>query len=569
MEKAKQKNIDENKRNNILLKEQLKEITSQLEDIINREKEKKNNKLQESSDNKLDMQEFVNFQSKIDKYKKKIDNKEREIKSNYEYENIVKNENEKKTFTARLVSLQKENKILTEINKKLNQQLKEVDGGDITAEKSVQMIEKLKNMKEEIKLYNDVSKQLVDTIRVQNEEIFALDQYVKKLKANIEFAKKEQQQAMGDDSDKDLITQIKEMKDSIKKLEVEKKEQEDNYNTSIKKQKKEKGSVEQDIKILNIKIEHTKHENKINKLKLKEIKKIQDEAQKEHLRKQREAKLREEKKRKEQLKRKRFMEYQQKYFGGAALTVDDNGAKNYYNNTSMANTNNLENTNMITQSKANTKFSRYSNNAPFDIKFSPNSNSRSRALTQGVNDYEYNHLEPYNNDNNYDNNFDNENDEMNYRSEDNPNEEGKVINEIDNLKNDIMNVLNDNDMNIDIDVSKSLTNNKKKKIIKKVKKIKSEDGVQNDMSESDINNNENENLNTNNNNMNTNNNDNDNQFNQDNKDGNNDNSNDNDISEHLDETDNNNNELNYEKINNDIKVSGNRNPFVMSPFKNS
>ena len=567
MEKAKQSNIEENKRNNILLKEQLKEITSQLEDIINREKEKKNNKLQESSDNKLDMQEFVNFQSKIDKYKKKIDNKEREIKSNYEYENIVKNENEKKSFTERLMTLQKENKILTEINKKLNQQLKEVNGGDITAEKAVQMAEKLKNMKEEIKLYNDVSKQLVDTIRVQNEEIIALDQYVKKLKANIEFAKKEQQQAMGDNNDKDLNIQIKEMKDAIKKLEVEKKEQEDNYNASIKKQKKEKGRVEQDVKILKIKIDHTKHENKINMLKLKEIKKIQDEAQKEQLRRQKEAKLKEQKKRNEQLKRKRFMEYQQKYFGGAALMVDDNGAKNYYNNTSMANTNNLENTNMITQSKANTKFSRYSNNAPFDIKFSPNSNSRSRALTQGVNDYEYNHLEPYNN-NNYDNNFDNENDEMNYRSEDIPNEEGKVINEIDNLKNDIMNVLNDNDMNIDIDVSKSLTSNKKKKIIKKVKKIKSEDGVQNDMSESDNNNNENENENidTNNNNMNVN--DNDNQINQNNQDVNNENSNDNDISEHLEGTDNN-NDLNYEKINNDIKVSGNRNPFVMSPFKNS
>jgi hypothetical protein len=568
MEKAKQQNIGENKRNNILLKEQLKEITSQLEDIINREKEKKNNKLQESSDNKLDIQEFVNFQSKIDKYKKKIDNKEREIKSNYEYENIVKNENEKKSFTERLMNLQKENKILTEINKKLNQQLKEADGGDITAEKAVQMAEKLKNMKEEIKLYNDVSKQLVDTIRVQNEEIIVLDQYVKKLKANIEFAKKEQQQAMGDNNDKDLNIQIKEMKDAIKKLEVEKKEQEDNYNASIKKQKKEKGRVEQDVKILKIKIDHTKHENKINMLKLKEIKKIQDEAQKEQLRRQKEAKLKEQKKRNEQLKRKRFMEYQQKYFGGAALMVDDNGAKNYYNNTSMANTNNLENTNMITQSKANTKFSRYSNNAPFDIKFSPNSNSRSRALTQGVNDYEYNHLEPYNNDNNYDNNFDNENDEMNYRSEDIPNEEGKVINEIDNLKNDIMNVLNDNDMNIDIDVSKSLTSNKKKKIIKKVKKIKSEDGVQNDMSESDNNNNENENENIDTNNNNMNDNDNDNQINQNNQDVNNENSNDNDISEHLEGTDNN-NDLNYENINNDIKVSGNRNPFVMSPFKNS
>lgn len=560
MEKAKQKNMEENKRNNILLKEQLKEITSQLEDIIIREKEKKNNKLQESSDNKLDMQEFVNFQSKIEKYKKKIDYKEKEMKNNYEYENIVKNENEKKSFTARLLTLQNENKILTEINKKLSQQLKEANGGEVTAEKAVQMTEKLKNLKEEIKLYNGVSKDLINTIRVQNEEIIELEQVVKKMKANIEFAKNEQQQAMGDKSDKDLMTQIKEMKDSINKLQVEKKEQEDNYNSSIKKQKKEKGKVEQDVKILQIKIDHTKHENKINVLKLKEIKKIQDEAQKEQQKRLKEAKLKEEKKRKEQLKRKRYMDFQQKFFGGANLQVDDNGAKNYYNNTSMEHTSNLENINMNTQSKANTKFSRYSNNAPFDIKFTPNSNSRSRALTQAFNDNEYNHL---NNDNNYDNNFDNENDEINYRSGENQNEEGKVINEIDNLKNDIMNVLNDNDMNIDIDVSKSLSSNKKKKIIKKVKKKKSEDGVQNDMSESDNNNNENENLNTNNNmNMNTN------QLNQNNQDGNNENSKDNDISEHFDDTDNN-NDLNYENVNNDIKVSGNRNPFVMSPFKNS
>ena len=507
------------------------------------------------------MQEFVNFQSKIDRYKKKINYKEREINSNYEYENIVKNENEKKSFTARLMNLQKENKILTDINKKLNQQLKEANGGDITAEKTVQMTEKLKNLKEEIKLYNEASRQIVDTIRVQNEEIIELDQYVKKMKANIEFAKNEQQQAMGDNSDKDLIAQMKELKDSINKLEVEKKEQEENYNSSIKKQKKEKGKVEQDVKILKIKIEHTKHENKINILKLKEIKKIQDEAQKEQLKRQKEAKLKEEKKRNEQLRRKKYKELQQKYFGMAPLGVDDNGAKNYYNNTSMKHTSNLENINMNTQSKANTKFSRYSNNAPFDIKFSPNSNSRSRALTQGVNDYEYNHLEHYNNDNNYDNNFDNENDEMNYKSEDYPKEDGKVMNEIDNLRNDIMNALNDNDMNID--VSQSLSSNKKRKVIKKVKKIKSEDGVQNDMSESDNNNNENENLDTNNN-MNTN----DNQLNQNNQNENNENSNDNDISEHLEEADNN-NDLNYENVNNDIKVTGNRNPFVMSPFKNS
>ena len=86
-------------------------------------------------------------------------------------------------------------------------------------------------------------------------------------------------------------------------------------------------------------------------------------------------------------------------------------------------------------------FSSYSNrNAPFSIKFKNNNN---RMYTQERNDYE-NEIENDNYDEDIDNNEENE---YNNESKDN---NGKVLNDIHNLKNDIMDVLNnDNDKEMD------------------------------------------------------------------------------------------------------------------------
>ena len=384
MEKIKQKNIEENKKNNIALKQQLKIISSQIEEIFSQEENRKNNKLQNSLDksNKVDIQEFTSFQSKIDNYKKKIESKKKEIRNNFEFESVIKNENEYKSIKSKLLSLKKENEILTKINKDLDVQFNEVNGGIQLEGKAVEISGKLKYLKEEIKLMNDNSTILKNKIKEQNNQINELENYNKKVKSNIDYAKMEQEQANKNNNDGDLLEKIKELNDYIKKLEIEKKEQEDNYNLTIKKQKRIKGQVEQDIKILKIKIQHTKHENKINELKLKEIKKIQDEARREQIKREKEEKLKEEKRKKEILKRKKFLEFQKKFLGVTNLGEDENGIKNYYNNTSVGNYNN-NNLNLNTQSYP--KFSRYSkNNQPFDIKF--NSNAQSRAHTQGRND---------------------------------------------------------------------------------------------------------------------------------------------------------------------------------------
>ena len=316
-----------------------------------------------------------------------------------EYENIIKNENEYKSISERLLSLKKENEILTKMTKELNKQLNEEDGGAKMGEKANQMVQKLSFLKKEIALMNSTSKMLKNKIISQNNEIEELNKYIEKVKSNIDYAKEEQENAnKGEEiSDLEVLKKIKELTEAISQLEIEKKEQEENYKLGIKKQKKAKGSIEQDIKILKIKIQHTKQENKINELKLKELKKIQEEARKEQLRKEKEQKLREEKRKKEILKRQKFLEFQNKFLSGLSQGDDETGERNYYNNTTVDNYRNDKN-NLNTKSHPNEKFSRYSNkNAPFNIKFNSNKESReSRAHTQAGND-EYNISGRYNN----------------------------------------------------------------------------------------------------------------------------------------------------------------------------
>ena len=254
IDKLKKRNMEENRKNNIALKQQLREISSQIEEIFAQQENKKHNKLQNSMENsnKIDIEEYTNFKSKIFNYKKKIESKQKEINNTYEFENIIKNENEHKSLKNKLLQLKKENKILTKLTKQLNDQLEEMEGGVFINGKKVQMAEKLKYLKDEIKILNENSKTLNNKLKAQNIEINELNQIIEKMKKNIDYAKHEKEQENKNDemSNEELIKKIKELKESVKQLELIKDGQEENYNLSIKKQNKAKSIVEQDIKIL-------------------------------------------------------------------------------------------------------------------------------------------------------------------------------------------------------------------------------------------------------------------------------------------------------------------------------
>ena len=570
METLEKKKLEENIKNNMSLKAQLKEICNQIEDVfVEQENKKKNNELQykNGSTNYVDFPEFNSFQSKINNYKRKILTKERELNLNIEYENIKNNESDFKLFASRLITLEDENKRLKKISKELNEQLKEANGGDIVIEKTSELKQKLESLKKDIELLNKSSKKLDNSVLLQNKEIIELQLHNQKVKSNIEFAKAQQQKEDNNKSEEVSLENIKKMKDSIEKIKIEKKELEENYNLNIKKQNKSIAELEQDIKILQIKIAHTKHDNKLNVLKLKEIKKIQDEEIKMILIRKKEEKLKEEKRKKEIEKRKKFLEFKKKFYSGEGHSDDESGQKKYYINTSAENHNKG---NLITESSSISKNNRYSkNNPPFDIKFNPNSNRESREHTKEVNDTEYKYNnDSYNHDNDIDNNYrlKGERQDKNNMNVEKSKKKGEVINEIDNLKKDLMKAINDDD-DMKVDLNTDTRRIIKKKV--KKKKVKTENEDKNNMGNNEninLNKKEKDNLEENNNKEEEEENYDENEFNQ-----NNINLNDNGGEEISEEIENNEDDanLNKKELANEIKISGNRNPFKMSSFKNS
>ena len=179
MEQIKQQNIKENKKNNSILKLQLQEISSQIEQILNVQKAKKKEINVEDSSSKIDIQSYNNFTSTIDKYKRNIEAMKKEINLN-QYESIINNENEYKNNLEYLKKLEKENEYLTKITKELKEQINESNCGYEVNEN--QKKRELKNLKNEMKLIHDSSKILRENIKGQTNIINNLDLEIKKSK---------------------------------------------------------------------------------------------------------------------------------------------------------------------------------------------------------------------------------------------------------------------------------------------------------------------------------------------------------------------------------------------------
>ena len=156
-EQIRQKNMIENKKNNSILKLQLKEISSQIEQVLYLQESKKNEINVEDSSTKIDIQTYTHFQSAIDRYKKSIELMKKEISLN-QYENIINSENDYKKNIESLKKLEKENEYLTKITKEMKNQINETNSGiEINGN---QKLRELNHLKQEIKLINDSNKNM-------------------------------------------------------------------------------------------------------------------------------------------------------------------------------------------------------------------------------------------------------------------------------------------------------------------------------------------------------------------------------------------------------------------------
>jgi hypothetical protein len=258
-------NIENNKN----LKNQLKLVSNQIEEALNRHKSKiLDNATNNNNFIEYDLQKSTEFKHKIDEYKKQINHLNYELQNNRNYVTAIQNENEIKDIKNKLIEKKKEYDTLMSIKKNQEKGIKELNGRYSNKAEIAGLYQKCKNLKEEIKIKKDYNKKLINELKEKNKEIIELNDNCKFIKENIEYKKTAEK--IDDNIDKeieDLQIKIKQNKNLLKN-------QEKNYLNNLTKQNNKMIKLDEDINIIKVQIRHKKQEQKINLLKIKELEKL-------------------------------------------------------------------------------------------------------------------------------------------------------------------------------------------------------------------------------------------------------------------------------------------------------
>jgi hypothetical protein len=253
---------------NHVLKEQLKVIKEKIE---NEFKNIRRNKINENDNENeyLDLEKNTEFKNKIDNYKDKIENLNFNLTNSEQCLNVIKNEDFVFYLKNQLIELKKENEILLKINKQQDTRLKENnDKINIPLDDKI-LMEKCKNLKDEIKIIKDYNMIIEKEIKIQDNEINKINDYCKLINENIQN-KKNSLNNYSNNIEEEIDTLTK----RIKQDEILLINQENTYKKNIRNQNDKIGRLTDEIKILKIQIESTKKDEKINLLKYKELEKF-------------------------------------------------------------------------------------------------------------------------------------------------------------------------------------------------------------------------------------------------------------------------------------------------------
>ena len=172
------------------LKNQLEEISKQIEEAIEKHKMNKDQpKIYDNNVDKEDVAKANEFQNQIGKYKNKIDDMNNQLQNNNLYVKAVKDEDEIKDLKRHLKEVKKEYDTLIKIKKNQEIGLKELDKKYNSKTELVGVSQKLKNLKDEYKIMRDYNKTLTDKLNKQNKEIIKLQDQCKLIKENIDAKK--------------------------------------------------------------------------------------------------------------------------------------------------------------------------------------------------------------------------------------------------------------------------------------------------------------------------------------------------------------------------------------------
>ena len=312
--------LEENIKNNKSLKKQLKEVSLKIEEVISDYKKRKEYSIPVNNDNikKIDLKKFNEFVSQIEEQKNKVESYKEMIEYDNKYSNITKDEDELKYIKQQLLDLKKEHEFLLKMNKKQEQGMKDVLNTDFTSNQIMELNQKLKNLKEEYRKMNDTFKSLNLKLKNQTTEINSLSENCQLIKTNIELRKKQKLNPEINDliSDNNNTYQmIINLKKEIKEKNIIAKNQEESYKNEINMQEKIKKNLQNEIKKIENKLLNHYYEKKLNELKIKEITKIKNEINKNKEKEKKDLKLQKLKQQKETIKQlniKKFYKLKEK-----------------------------------------------------------------------------------------------------------------------------------------------------------------------------------------------------------------------------------------------------------------
>ena len=253
---------------NQVLKEKLKDIKERIENEFKNIKRHKINEYDTEKEN-LNIDKNTKFKNIIENYKEKIDNLNFNLVNSEICTNVIKNEDFVFYLKQQLINLKKENETLLKTNKQQDISLKESNEKMNMPLDDKILMEKCKNLKDEIKIIKDYNMVIEKEIKIQDNEINKIKDYCKLINENIQNKKNIQNICPYN-----IEEEIDSLSKKIKQDEILLKNQENIYKSNIKKQTDKIGKLTDEIKILKIQIERTKKDQTINLLKYKELEKF-------------------------------------------------------------------------------------------------------------------------------------------------------------------------------------------------------------------------------------------------------------------------------------------------------
>ena len=256
------------------LKEELKKIASQTEDLIRKEKDKRRAKphVEENEEIQSKMRILKQQQFHISNLKAKIAQKRAELDETHQYGQVREKEDELKDLKRRLKELLEERETVSAVKKEQEKALASLTGNDDQEARKKQLLQELHEIKAENKVLVEKKQELEKELKKNHSKMFDGKIYIRELQRRIEQHKK---RFPGDDLRGISEDDVERMKSKIRELEEERKEKISTHDRDMRDVDQMRKELEKEHDRLQRVLAEKDREMRTNSLKLKELKRIQ------------------------------------------------------------------------------------------------------------------------------------------------------------------------------------------------------------------------------------------------------------------------------------------------------